>query len=100
MQIIILEEVKSFLLEIGNENESRAYKYIGILSNYGHRLRMPYSKNILPGIFELRVGGKHNIRIIYTFQNKCAVVFYAFMKKTEQISLKEINKIKIKYYNL
>ena len=47
MQIIILEEVKSFLLEIGNENESRAYKYIGILSNYGHRLRMPYSKNIV-----------------------------------------------------
>lgn len=58
MNIIVLEEVKSFLIEIGQENEIQAYKYIGLLKNFGHTLRMPYSKNILPGIFELRVGGK------------------------------------------
>lgn len=100
MNVIILDEVKNFLIEIGEENESLAYRYIGLLSNLGHTLRMPYSKSILPKIFELRVGGKHNIRIIYTFHDNYAIAFYAFMKKTEQISLKEINSIKFKFNNL
>ena len=100
MNIIILDEVKTFLIEIEYEQRARAYKYIAILKQCGHTLRMPYSKNILPRIFELRVGVIHNLRLIYTFRLDSAIVFYVFMKKTEQIELKEINTIKSKFNNL
>lgn len=96
----MLDEVKEFLMKIDCDNESQSYKYIWLLREVGHNLRMPYSKNILPGIFELRVGGVHNIRIVYTFHDGSAVVFYAFEKKTEQITLREINVIKMKYRDL
>lgn len=71
-----------------------------LLEEYGNYLRMPYSKYILPGIFELRVGGTYNIRLIYTFHNNSAIVFYGFIKKTKKISHKEIQNILNKFNNL
>lgn len=100
MEIIILEEVYNFLISVEKENRTRADRYIRILRDAGHLIRMPYSKPILPNIFELRVGGIHNIRLIYTFNNNLIIIFYGFMKKTEQISSQEINTIKIKFNNL
>ncbi|MEK7213752.1 MAG: type II toxin-antitoxin system RelE/ParE family toxin [Patescibacteria group bacterium] len=100
MNVIILDEVKDFLIGLGENNESRVNRYIKILEDFGNLIKMPYSKNILPRIFELRVGGIHNIRLIYTYYNNSAIIFYSFMKKTEQISLQEINIIKTKFNNL
>ena len=100
MNIIILDEVRDFLLKINKVDRTRANRFIVVLENHGHLIKVPYSKNILPRIFELRVGGIQNIRLIYTFYDNNAVIFYAFMKKTEQISLNEINTIKAKFNNL
>ncbi len=100
MNVIILEDVRNFLLEIDENNRSRANRFIIVLKSFGYLIKMPYSKNILPRIFELRVDGTHNIRLIYTFHNNSALIFHAFMKKTEQINLKEIKSIRVKYNNL
>ncbi|HEY9583720.1 MAG TPA: type II toxin-antitoxin system RelE/ParE family toxin [Candidatus Paceibacterota bacterium] len=100
MKVIILDETNEFILNIDEIDRSRSRKYIGLLEDFGHLLRMPYSKNILPYIFELRVGGIHNIRLVYTFYKNFAIIFYAFMKKTEQIGVKEMNTIKTKYNSL
>ncbi len=100
MQIIILEEVRDFLEEIDPNSRSRVNRFMQMLKESGHLIKMPYSKNILPNIFELRVGGTQNIRVISCYYNSSAVIFHVFMKKTEQISLSEINTIKTKYNNL
>ncbi len=100
MEVIILKEVKDFVTELGEDTMSRVQRFTDMLTRFGYRLRMPYSKNILPGIFELRIGGIHNIRLMYTFSNDTAIVFYGFEKKTEQISLQEMNTIKMKFNRL
>ncbi len=61
---------------------------------------MPFSRLILRGVFELRVGGIHNIRLIYTYREGCAIIFHFFMKKTERIETSELRIICTKYANL
>lgn len=100
MKVILTKEAEIFVLSLDEDHNSRSQKYIRLLTDFGSLIRMPYSKNILPGIFELRVGGKQNIRLIYTFFNDSAIIFYGFMKKTEAIELHEMNAIKIRFNNL
>jgi len=93
MQVILMNDVREFLKTKEKFVRVRAIKYLALLEDQGHMLRMPYSRNILPGIFELRVTGKNNLRLVYTFRDGAALVFYGFAKKTEEISLKDIRLI-------
>lgn len=95
-----MEEVQNFMDSLGDGAVGRCRGYLDLLKNYGYNIRMPYSKNVLPGIFELRVGGVYNVRLIYTFSQGCAIIFYGFMKKTEKIKRRELKIIKIKFNNL
>ena len=67
MQIIILDDVKHFILGLEAKYQGRVSKCIDLLRNNGHLLRMPNSRYIAPGIFELRITGSLNIRLIYSF---------------------------------
>ena len=100
MNVIILKDVYKFIENLETNDSAKSYRYIGLLKEMGYKLRMPYSKNILSNIFELRVGGFANIRLIYSFNNDFAVIFHAFAKKTQEISVYEMNLIKIKYSSL
>ncbi len=100
MKLVILDNVEAFIHDFDLKTYTRIRRNLDILEKSGHNLRMPYSKNILPNIFELRIIGQDNIRVIYTFSNDLIVVFYAFLKKTNQISLKDMRTIRSKYYNL
>jgi phage-related protein len=71
-----------------------------MLEEFGHTIRMPYSRYVLPGIFELRTMGRDNVRLIYTFKNNEAIVFHAFLKKTESMTFYEISIIKQKFNGL
>lgn len=56
----------------------------------GHELRMPHSKSLSGGLFELRVLGVKHIRIIYTFHNNQAILLNIFIKKAWRIQSGEI----------
>jgi phage-related protein len=42
-------------------------------------------------LFELRVVGKHNIRLIYTFYEDDIYVLHGFVKKTQEIPKWELD---------
>jgi len=46
---------------------------------------MPHSKSIGRGLFELRIRGKKEIRIIYCYHRNEIVLLKAFIKKTQKI---------------
>lgn len=100
MQVILMDDVKDFLLSLEKRTVLRVHKQRDLLAKYGHLLRMPFSRCILPGIFELRVIGQENIRLIYTFRFDSALIFHIFTKKTEKISVRDMNVIKSKFRNL
>lgn len=53
-------------------------------------LGMPYSKQIGKGLYELRVRGSQEVRILYTFHSNKAYVVHVFVKKTQKTPHREI----------
>jgi phage-related protein len=51
---------------------------------------MPHSEPLKNGLFELRVRGVQEVRIIYTFHQKNIILLHGFIKKTNKISLKDL----------
>jgi phage-related protein len=100
MKVIPTTEVISFIDSLELKVRGKIRKRFIMLEEFGHMIRMPYSRYILPGIFELRTMGKDNVRLIYTFKDNEAIVFHVFLEKTESMTFHEISIIKQKFNNL
>lgn len=61
-----------------------------LLEKRGSTLRMPYSKFIGYGIFELRALGTTHIRLLYCFYDNKAVVLHIVIKKQNRLNNKDI----------
>ena len=63
-----------------------------LLMEFGPQLRMPHSKSLGEGLFELRLRCKDGIgRVFYCFMTgKRIVILHSFIKKTQRTSLKEL----------
>ena len=79
--------VNDFLLSLNEKMRAKqGPKEIHILSEYGNRLREPYSKHIQEGIFELRIKFASDIsRIFYFFFDGNKIILTnGFIKKTQK----------------
>ncbi|WP_041463803.1 type II toxin-antitoxin system RelE/ParE family toxin [Pelodictyon luteolum] len=67
-------------------------RLIELLMDYGPDLRMPHSKAMGNGLFEIRPKGKAGIgRAFFCFmQGKRIVILHAFIKKTQSTPKKEL----------
>lgn len=65
---------------------------VGLLAEYGPNLRLPHSRAMGDGLFELRPRGRSGIgRAFYCFLvGRRVVVVHAFVKKTQQTPEKEL----------
>ncbi len=100
MQVTPTTEVDAFIETCEKRVRAKISRRFLMLEKFGPMIRMPYSRYILPGVFELRTTGKDNVRLVYTFINNEAVVFHAFMKKTEEITAQEMGTIRQRLKNL
>lgn len=88
--------VEEFLNELPVKMRIKAIDSLDLLEEYGNQLRMPYSKALEDGIFELRIKFSSDIaRIFYFFYvgNKI-VVTNGFVKKTQKTPKDELAKAK------
>ena len=92
-----MNDVGYFINDLDAKASIKVKKRLALLRDYGHLIRMPHSRYIAPGIFELRMIGKDNIRLIYTFKNDTTIIFHAYVKKTEEITNQEMAIIKQKF---
>ena len=67
-------------------------RLVELLADHGPSLRLPHSRALGSGLFELRPRGKSGIgRAFYCFLvGKRVVIVHAFVKKTEQTPDKEL----------
>ena len=67
-------------------------KLTGLLAEFGVDLRLPHSKAMGDGLFELRPKGKEGIaRVFYSMLvGKRIVVLHGFIKKTQETPRKEL----------
>jgi phage-related protein len=83
-------DIKTFIQGLDAQMHVRTMRCLDLLKEHGHELRMPVSKSLSNGLFELRVGGNIQVRIIYCFHQETALLLHAFIKKTDKIPKKEM----------
>ena len=82
--------LEQFIKNLEKPTIAKVLRTIDLLERFGHDLGMPHSKKIGDQLFELRIRGKQEIRILFTFHKQAAVLLHGFIKKSQQIPLKEI----------
>ena len=81
MHIIILDVVHSFLGSLDFPVRSEAYRLLKLLEQSGHSLSMPAAKPIGGGLWELRLTGRPQIRMLYGFCEGVPIVVLALQKQ-------------------
>lgn len=61
-----------------------------LLKKHGHMLGVPQSKRLQPELYELRIRGKEELRILYSFKGEVIILLHAFKKQTQKTPQKEI----------
>lgn len=84
--------IMTFLDQIDKKLRTKAVKMIELLEDYGNDLRMPYSRHLEDGIFELRIAqGSNIVRIIYFFWFERKIILTnGYIKKTQKAPSEEI----------
>ena len=86
-------DIKTFIHDLDTQDRQayvRTMRCLDLLEKHGNELRMPFSKSLHGGLFELRVTGNIQARIMYCFHKEVAVLLHAFIKKTDKIPKREI----------
>lgn len=86
--------VEDFIKEQDSPTIAKISHEIDLLKKHGPFLAMPHSKKIASDLYELRVRGTVEIRIIYTFRKSLIVLLHAFKKKGQKIPPKELKTAK------
>jgi len=79
------EKVKGVIEFQEKRVTTKTIRTLELLEKYGNRLGMPHSKKIDTNLFELRIRGDKEIRIIYCFHKNTIILLHAFIKKTQKI---------------
>ena len=87
MKIVVLSPVYEFLNDLDVSVCSEAYRLLDLLEQYGHFLAMPVAKPIGGGLWELRLTGRPQIRMLYGFCEGVPVVVLALQKQRSALSL-------------
>lgn len=82
--------VAEFIKSLEKNTRSKVSHSINLLSGYGPNLTMPYSKFIGSKLFELRIRGREEIRIFYSFLDNRIYLLHGFKKKTQKTPQKEL----------
>lgn len=84
------DKVKQFVKNLEMPTSAKVFRMFALLEEFGNLLRMPHSKYIGGGLYELRARGIQEIRLFYTFNRGVAIVLHGFFKKSQKIPGKEI----------
>ncbi|MBI2086626.1 MAG: type II toxin-antitoxin system RelE/ParE family toxin [Candidatus Zambryskibacteria bacterium] len=90
IEVIYLPEVRKFINKLDFNLEEQVVSLIYALADHGHLLRMPYSKALGRGLFELRILGQIQIRIFYCFYEDKVYLLYAIIKKRRTLAKADI----------
>lgn len=95
MEIAYHKDVGEFILSLRKPEKGKVVRIISLLETYGNTLRMPHSKPLGKGLFELGVRG-YEVRILYTYKDGKAILLHVFIKNTANIPRSEITQARRK----
>jgi len=90
IKVSLFPAVEKELRKLPPSLQAQAIRLIDLLGLFGHELRYPHSRKLSNPLFELRVAGKVNLRMIYHFSKGDAIILHIFTKKGNKTPRKEI----------
>ncbi|MBU0531610.1 MAG: type II toxin-antitoxin system RelE/ParE family toxin [Candidatus Uhrbacteria bacterium] len=92
MQILFFDnKLEKFVRSLDIQTSVRVIRTIELLEKFSNKLGLPHSRSLGKGLFELRVRGQKEIRILYVFHKNSIVLLHGFIKKSKQIPIKELD---------
>jgi phage-related protein len=82
MEVRIHKKAMEFIQALETPLYAEAEHLVDLLREYGHRIRLHYSRFLGHGIFELRGRGRQALRLLYGYRDDGAVVVLGFVKMT------------------
>ena len=88
--------IKNYLDSLSPKLRVKTMRSIMLLEEFGPELRLPYSRPLGDGIFELRsISGSNITRVLYFFiKGNTAILTHGFTKKQPKTPVREITKAK------
>ncbi|HBK34983.1 hypothetical protein A2239_01395 [Candidatus Uhrbacteria bacterium RIFOXYA2_FULL_40_9] len=84
--------MEAFIESLQEQTIAKVLRTFDLLEKFSYQLKMPHSKKVLDGLFELRIRGVQEVRFLYMFQkDKIIIVLSGFIKKTNKIPSKQLN---------
>ena len=90
------DSIDLFLSSIEEIAHMKTVRSLDLLREFGHTLRMPHVKKLENDLFELRIHGKQEIRLFFTFHSRKIIILSGFVKKTQKTPAQEISNAKKK----
>jgi phage-related protein len=85
------QSIEDLIGSLERITHAKTLRILDLLEKYGSKLSLPYSKKIGRRLFELRIRGKNEVRIIYTFYKNQVVLLHAFIKKSRRITKRDLD---------
>lgn len=86
------DDTFNFLKSLDDDLAAKVFGLLEILDELGVHLGPPKLKKINKEIYELRIIGKISIRILCSFSRGEVYILHAFIKKSQKIPKKELEK--------
>lgn len=77
--------VIEFINNLPLSTRNKTAHLLELLSHKGFEVRMPYSKQLYHNLYELRVRGKIEVRIFYSFFGQDVLLLHGFIKKRNKL---------------
>jgi len=91
MDIRIFDKsLENFIKNLQKPTLAKVLRTIGLLETFGKKLGLPHSKKVLEHLFELRISGKQEVRIFYSFHKSHIILLDGFIKKSQKIPKRKI----------
>ena len=101
MEIRIFDtSFKKLIKSLQKSTIAKVLRTIDLLEQFGQKLGPPHTKKISAHLFELRVSGKQEVRIFYSFHKSQILLLHGFVKKSQKIPQKEIKIARQKFKTL
>jgi phage-related protein len=82
--------IEKFISSLDKKTGPKVVRMTEFLEEFGPELGMPHSRKVQEGMFELRVRGVQEARILYVFHKNSIVLLHAFIKKSQKIPKREL----------
>ncbi len=94
------QRISEFIAGLDKPSIAKTLRTLDLLEKFGNKLNMPHSKKLCAELFELRIRGKNEIRIIYCFCRNKIVLLHGFIKKSQKTPERHIQLAKKRFYSI